>query len=139
MSIKNQEFLLTSQRITASGSSNGQTAQRTVLVSRVVPSGCRLLLEQYSAKVIDLANSDQVYFSIERNAQAIESGLERVPGEQFDVQSTITLDLEIPPGTIELVVYNISGAAQEPNAVGAATDIRCQAWCRAKLIRATNF
>jgi len=133
---RTQDFNLTSQRVTVPGSTNGQTANRVVLISRTVPNGSRILLRLFSAKVIDLANSDQVYFSIERNGTPVMSGLERVPGEQFDFQSQITIDLELPPGIIELVAYNISGAGQEPNAVSVATDVRCQAWCQARLLSA---
>ena len=130
-----QDFNITSQMVTAQGSA-GQTALRTVLASREVPNGSRLRIEIFSAKVIDLANQDQIFFAIERNGVAIAPGYERIPGLQFEYQAQQAINIDVAPGNIQLVAYNISGAnlAIEPDALGAATPVRCQSWMTGTLL-----
>lgn len=130
-----QDFNITSQLVTCSGSA-GITALRTVLAFRDVPNGARIRIDVFSAKVVDLANSDQIFFALERNGNAIAPGYERIPGIQFDYQAQQAINIEVAPGRIELVAYNISGALTsiEPNAIGAPVDVRCQAWVTASLL-----
>lgn len=130
-----QDFNITSQLVTCSGSL-GIIALRTVLAFRDVPNGARLRIDVFSAKVVDLANSDQIFFAIERNAVPIAPGYERIPGIQFDYQAQQAINIELAPGRIELVAYNISGALTsiEPNAIGAPVDVRCQSWITASLL-----
>jgi len=108
---------------------------RAVLASRVLPSGAKAILEKWSAKVIDIGNSDQVYFVITKNSAPIQSGMERIPAIQFDYQSQIDLNVLIGPGLIEVVAYNISGmsATIEPNA-NVAVSVSCQAWWSGSLV-----
>ena len=42
-------------------------AGKATLVSRVIPNGARMILDKFSAKVIDIGNADQVFFAILRN------------------------------------------------------------------------
>lgn len=99
------------------------------LVSRVIPSGAPVFLKNWSAKVIDVANADQIYFAILRNGTPIQSGLERIPALQFDFQPQIDLSLYLSPGLIEIKAYNISGmlTSIEPEAI-AAVIVNAQAW-----------
>lgn len=129
-----QDFNITSQRINVPGSTNGQTPNRVVLASRTVANGARVRITIFAGKVVDLANADQIYFAIERNSQAIMPGYERIPGLQFEYQAQQLVGIDLPPGEIQLVAYNISGAAQEADALGVATDIRCQAWSQGNLL-----
>lgn len=135
-----QDFNITSQMITTQGSA-GQTALRTVLASREVPNGARLRIDIFSAKVVDLANADQIFFAIERNGIAIAPGYERIPGLQFEYQAQQSINIECAPGNIQLVAYNISGANVniEPDALGAATAVRCQSWMVGQLMALRRF
>lgn len=128
-----QDFHLTSQRVTVPGSTDGVRPNRIVLVSRTVPSGARVKLDIFSAKVVDLSNADQIYFSVERNGSAIASGWEQVPGLQFEYQSQQLVGIELAPGEIQLVAYNISGTSLT-DALPTSTDIRCQAWLQGQLL-----
>ena len=105
-------------------------ATRTVLASRVIPAGAKALLETWSARVIDQSNDNQIFFAIERNGAALQSGLERIPGTQFTYQPQLTLNVLVAPGTIEIVAYNISGVpiTIEPQSIAAPVDITCEAW-----------
>jgi len=103
---------------------------RTVLATKTVPNGCALVLERWSANVIDIGNSNQIYFAILRNGAAISSNLARVSGEIFGSQQILDMQETVMSGVIEIVAYNISGMATmiEPNAVDAAVAVQCQAW-----------
>lgn len=102
---------------------------RTVLAARTIPAGAKARLDKWSAKVVDVGNADQIYFAILKNGIPIQSGMERIPGIQFDYQAQIELNVLLTPGYIEIVAYNISGMSTtiESQAL-AATDINCQAW-----------
>jgi hypothetical protein len=108
---------------------------RTVLASRVIPAGAKAFLEVWSARVIDIGNDNQVYFAIQKNGNALQSGLERIPGQQFTYQPQITLNVMLTPGLIEIVAYNISGVPVtiEPDAI-AAIAVNCQAWWSGSLL-----
>lgn len=108
---------------------------RTVLASRVIPAGTKAVLVKWSARVIDIGNDNQVYFSIQRNGIAIQAGFERIPGEQFTYTPQLDLNVLIASGLIEIVVFNISGVpvSIEPNAL-AARNINCVAWWIGSLI-----
>lgn len=109
---------------------------RTVIATRVCPSGARCVIERMSAKVADVGNADQIYFAIERNGASIGTGFNRIPGIEFDFQSQIEVGEELAPGTIDIVAYNISGMSTtiEPDALAVAQTIRCQAWYSGKLL-----
>ena len=110
-------------------------ATRTVLVARTIPAGAKCLLEKWSARVIDIGNDNQVYFAIQRNGIAIQSGFERIPGEQFTYTPQLELNVLLASGLIEIVVFNISGVPVtiEPAAL-AARSIQCTAWWSGSLI-----
>ena len=103
---------------------------RTVLAGGTVPSGCTLVLERWSANVIDIGNSNQIYFAILRNGAAISFNLARVSGEIFSSQQILDMQETVMSGVIQIVAYNISGMATtiEPNALDAAVAVQCQAW-----------
>ena len=124
------DFSATGVRQTVPGSSNTFIPGKTVLASRVIPAGAKAILEYFSAKVVDIGSADQIYFAITRNGIPIQSGVDRIPGLQFDYQSQIRLGIVLLPGLIEIIAYNISGmlSSIEPDAIVAATDIRCQAY-----------
>lgn len=128
-----QEFHITSKRITVPGSTDGVRPNRVVLASRIIPSGARARLDIFSAKVVDLGNADQIYFSVERNGAPIASGWEEVPGIQFEYQSQQLVGIELAPGEVQLVAYNISGSTYS-DALPTATDVRCQAWLQGQLL-----
>lgn len=111
------------------GGSTTRPGQVT-LVSRTIPNGCALQLDTWSANVIDVGNSNQIYFAILRNGSPIAPNLTRVSGETFGAQSILDIHEAVRSGTIEIVAYNISGmlTTLEADALGAATAIRCQAW-----------
>ena len=109
---------------------------RVTLVSRTLASGAAALLTKWSAKVVDIGNSDQIYFQICRNGQPIQSGLERIPGVQFDYQSQIELNLAVGGGELTIVALNISGMSTtiEPAALAGSVAIQCQAWWAGNLL-----
>ena len=109
---------------------------RLVLVSRVIPNGCALLLNNWSANVIDVGNSNQIYFALLRNGSPIAPNLVRVPGETFGAQSILDVQENVRAGTIEIVAFNISGmnTTLEADALGAAVAVRCQAWFTGTLL-----
>lgn len=135
-----QEFNETGDMVAIPGSSTGNAPGQATLASRNCPNGARALLEKFSAKVVDLANSDQIYFSLRRNGSPIGPGYDRVSGIQFDFSPQFELGVDVGPGEIEIVGFNISGmnTAIEPNAVAVATDVRCQAWWQGKLLSAAR-
>jgi len=128
------DFNQTGLKTSAPGSVTSQPT-RTVLASRVIPAGAKAFLEVWAARVIDIANDNQVYFSIQKNGIPIQAGLERIPGQQFTYQPQIALNLLLTPGLIEIVVYNISGmpVTIEADAI-AAVAVNCQAWWSGSLI-----
>ena len=109
---------------------------RATLVAKTLAAGAAALLTKWSAKVVDIGNSDQIYFHICRNGQPIQSGLERIPGLQFDFQSQIDLNLAVGGGEISIVALNISGMSNtiEPSAIAGSVTIQCQAWWAANLL-----
>jgi hypothetical protein len=102
---------------------------RSVIAARTIPAGAKAFLEKWSAKVVDVGNSDQIYFSITKNGTPIQSGMERIPAIQFDFQAQIDLNVLVTPGLIEIIAYNISGMSVtiEPDA-NVAVPVNCQAW-----------
>lgn len=108
---------------------------RTVLCSRTIPQGAQAHLISWMGNVIDIGNNNQVYFSIQRNGQSIQAGLDRIPGEQFQYQPQLPLNFMVAPGLIEIVAYNISGmsATIEPSAV-AGVAVNCQASLQGELL-----
>lgn len=131
-----QEFNEVGEMVTIPGSSTGNKPGKAVLASRVCPNGARALLQRYSAKVVDLANSDQIYFMFARNGAAIGPGYERISGIQFDYSPQFEVGVDVGPGDIEIIGFNISGmnTSIEPNAVAVATDVRAQAWWQGSLL-----
>lgn len=113
-----------------------QAPGRTVIVTRTLAGGARAKIVKWSAKIMDVGNSDQLYFAFMRNGIPLQASLSRVPGLQFDTQSQIDLDLDIAPGVISIVAFNISGMSTtlEPNALDLAVDIKCQAWWSGMLL-----
>ena len=109
---------------------------RLTLVSRVIPNGCALLLNNWSANVIDIGNSNQIYFALLRNGNPIAPNLFRVPGETFGAQQILDVQEHVYAGTIEIVAFNISGmnTTLEPDAIAAAVPVRCQAWFTGTLL-----
>ena len=130
------DFSATSQVLSVPGGTL-QAPGRLIVTSRTLAGGAVALLQRWSAKVIDAGNSDQIYFAITRNGAALQSGLERVPGIEFDFQSQLELNFPVYPGEISIVAFNISGmsATIEPTALAAAVAIRCQAWWGGTLYR----
>lgn len=137
---KAQEFNETGDMVTIPGSATGNTPGQAILATRNCPNGARAFLEKFSAKVVDLANSDQIYFSLLRNGSPIGPGYERVSGIQFDFSPQFELGVDVGPGEISIVGYNISGmnTAIEPNASAVAADVRCQAWWQGSLLTAAR-
>lgn len=109
---------------------------KTVIASRVIPSAAKAILENWSAKVVDVGNADQIYFAITKNGVAIQAGLERIPAIQFDYQAQIALNVLLTPGLVEIIAYNISGMSTtiEPDAIPVATAVNCQAWWTGSLV-----
>lgn len=109
---------------------------RVVLARRTIPAGAMAMLKMWSAQVIDIGNADQVYFAIMRNGIAIQSGLERIPGVQFQYQPQLELNLILHAGEIEIVGFNISGmqVSIEPDAIAGAVAINAQAWWSGSLL-----
>lgn len=127
---KGGDFNATGIKSSIPGSTTTSIPGRVVLVSKVIPSGATAYLKFWSAKVIDVGNADQVYFAITRNGTPIQSGMERIPGFQFDYQAQIEMGILVRSGLIEIVGYNISGmlATIESDALAVAVAVNCQAW-----------
>ena len=123
------DFSASSQVISVPGGTT-QAPGRAVIATRTLAGGATAIIQRWSAKVIDAGNSDQIYFSIQRNGAALEIGKERVPGIEFDFQSQLEINSSVYSGEISIVAFNISGmsATIEPTALGAPVAIRCQAW-----------
>ncbi len=107
-----------------------QAPGQAVIVSRTLAGGAAAMLQEWSAKVIDVGNSDQIYFAIVRNQAPIQAGSERIAGLQFDAQGKMSLNMQVRSGEIAIVAYNISGmsATIEPSALPGAIAIACEAW-----------
>lgn len=128
------DFNRTGLKVSVPGGTTN-TPGKAILVSGVIPAGARAFLELWSAKVIDIANSNQVYFVITKNGQSVQAGSERIPGTMFDFMSQMSLNLQLTPGLIEIAAYNISGMSTtiEPDAI-AAVPVNCQAWWAGSLL-----
>lgn len=109
---------------------------QATLVTRTIPSGAMARLRQWSAKVIDVGNSDQIYFAILLNGMPVASGTNRIPGVEFDYQPQLDVNVLLNPGELSIVAYNISGMNQaiEANAVVGPADTKCQAWFSGDLL-----
>jgi hypothetical protein len=116
------------------GSTN--TPGKITLVSKVVPAGAAAELDSWSANVIDVGNSNQIYFAILRNGNPVAPNVNRVSGEVFGASQILDIKEALYPGTIEIVAYNISGMSTtiEADALPAAVAIRCQAWFTGSLL-----
>lgn len=130
------DFSATGLKVAAAGATGIGFPGKTILISRIIPAGSKAVLERWSAKVIDLADADQIYFAILKNGIPLQSGMERIPGIQFEYQPQIDLNVVLGPGLIEIVAYNISGmsATIEPDALAIATIVNCQAWWSGSLL-----
>lgn len=109
---------------------------RATLVRRTIPAGATALLKIWSAQVIDLGNADQVYFAIMKNGTPLQSGMDRIPGTQFQYQPQLDLGLFVNAGEIEIIGFNISGmlTSIEPTAIGGAVAVNAQAWWTGSLL-----
>ena len=128
-------FSATGQVVSVPGGTSTQPG-KVVLAQRVVPSGCAIEMESWSAAVIDIGNSNQIYFALTRNGVPIGSNLARVPGEVFNNQAILDIKEAVYAGVIEVIAYNISGMSTsiEPDAIAVATPVRCQAWFTGTLL-----
>lgn len=133
---KGGDFNATGAKVSLTAPASTSTPSRTVLVSRTIPSGAMAILKTWSAKVVDIGNADQVYFAILKNGSPIQSGMERIPGVQFDYQPQLQLDILLTPGLIEIVGYNITGMLTtiEADAVAAPIAVAAQAWWTGELL-----
>jgi len=109
---------------------------RVSLVRRTIPAGATAFLKLWSAQVIDVGNADQVYFAIMKNGAPVQSGMDRIPGTQFQYQPQIDLGLFLTPGEIEIIGFNISGMSTtiEPDAIAGAVVVNAQAWWSGSLL-----
>lgn len=129
------DFNVTGTKVSVPGGTTNAPGKVTI-ASRVIPSAAKALLQTWSAKVVDVGNADQIYFSITKNGVAVQAGLERIPAIQFDYQAQIALNVLLTPGLIEIIAYNISGMSTtiEPDSIAAATAVNCQAWWTGSLV-----
>lgn len=109
---------------------------RVSLARRTIPAGATAYLKLWSAQVIDIGNADQVYFAVMKNGTAVQSGMERIPGTQFQYQPQIDLGLFLHAGVIEIVAFNISGmlTSIEPLAIAGPVAVQAQAWWSGSLL-----
>lgn len=129
------DFNVTGVKSSVPGGTTNAPGKLTI-ASRIVPSACKVILERWSAKVVDVGNADQIYFAIMKNGVPVQAGLERIPAIQFDYQAQIELNVLLTPGFVEIVAFNISGMSTtiEPDALAVATAVNCQAWWTGSLV-----
>jgi hypothetical protein len=109
---------------------------RVSLVRRTIPAGASAFLKLWSAQVVDIGNADQVYFAVMKNGAAVQAGMDRIPGTQFQYQPQIDLGLFLQAGEIEIIGFNISGMLTtiEPDAIAGAVPVNAQAWWSGSLL-----
>lgn len=105
----------------------------TALISREIPAGARVYIDQLFLRVVDMAAYDQIFFALRRNGALIHPW-NNISGEQVVEDFSVDVGEVLHSGLIEIVGKNISGTS-EAGAMAPGVAIRCIARFKGFLLR----